>query len=157
MVEVSDDGPGVPVEDRARVFDRFVRLDAARARADGGSGLGLAIVAEVVAAHGGTVEVDDATIGGARFRVRLPAQPPVPVGDRTPAAAWQPVALAPEAPAALVAHMQQPVRDEDAKRDPETRPWGLPAVPTSPPLGLPSPRRSAQPGMPGGQPGSVIR
>ncbi|GAA3050564.1 ATP-binding protein [Pseudonocardia yunnanensis] len=158
VVEVSDDGPGVPIEDRARVFDRFVRLDAARARADGGSGLGLAIVAEVVAAHGGTVAVDDATIGGARFRVRLPAQPPVPVGDRTPAAPWQPVASVPAAPTTAVAHMQQPVRDEDAKRDPETRPWGLPAVPTSPPVGLPSPRRrSPQPGMPGGQPGSVIR
>jgi signal transduction histidine kinase len=156
VLEVSDDGPGVPLEDRARVFDRFVRLDAARARADGGSGLGLAIVAEVVAAHGGTVELDDAPGGGARFRVRLPAQPPVPVG--TPSAAWLPVAPGPGVPASVVARDQRPVRDEDAKRDPETMPWGLPAVPPSPRGGLPVPRRRpARPGVPGSQPGSVIR
>jgi signal transduction histidine kinase len=72
MLEVADDGPGVPVDQRARVFARFVRLDDARARADGGAGLGLAIVAEVVAAHGGTVDVVDGPLGGALFRVRLP-------------------------------------------------------------------------------------
>ncbi|OLT08411.1 hypothetical protein BJF90_13245, partial [Pseudonocardia sp. CNS-004] len=75
VLEVSDDGPGVPQADRARVFERFVRLDDARARSDGGSGLGLAIVAEVVAAHGGTVEVADGPAGGALFRVRIPAAP----------------------------------------------------------------------------------
>jgi signal transduction histidine kinase len=72
MLEVVDDGPGVPLDQRARVFARFVRLDDARARADGGAGLGLAIVAEVVAAHGGTVEVVDGPLGGALFLVRLP-------------------------------------------------------------------------------------
>jgi signal transduction histidine kinase len=71
-LDVADDGPGVPPDQRARVFERFVRLDDARARADGGAGLGLAIVAEVVAAHGGTVDVVDGPLGGARFRVRLP-------------------------------------------------------------------------------------
>jgi signal transduction histidine kinase len=71
-IDVSDDGPGVPPAHRARVFQRFVRLDDARARADGGAGLGLAIVAEVVAAHGGTVDVVDGPLGGALFRVRLP-------------------------------------------------------------------------------------
>jgi signal transduction histidine kinase len=55
------------------VFDRFVRLDEARARDGGGSGLGLAIVAELVAAHRGSVTVDDAPAGGARFTVRFPA------------------------------------------------------------------------------------
>ena len=73
LLEVADDGPGVPEADRARVFERFVRLDDARARSDGGSGLGLAIVSEVVAAHGGTVELLEAPTGGALFRVRLPA------------------------------------------------------------------------------------
>jgi signal transduction histidine kinase len=73
VLEVVDDGPGVPAAERARVFERFVRLDDARARADGGSGLGLAIVAEVVAAHGGTVELREAPGGGALFRVRVPA------------------------------------------------------------------------------------
>jgi signal transduction histidine kinase len=68
LLIVDDDGPGIPEADRERVFDRFVRLDDARARDDGGSGLGLAIVADIVRVHGGTVVVD----GGSRFVVRLP-------------------------------------------------------------------------------------
>ena len=72
QVVVDDDGPGVPVDDRSRVFERFVRLDAARARVDGGSGLGLAIVAEIVTAHGGTVAIGESPLGGARVTVRLP-------------------------------------------------------------------------------------
>jgi Histidine kinase-, DNA gyrase B-, and HSP90-like ATPase/DJ-1/PfpI family len=59
ILTVSDDGPGIAPTDRARVFERFVRLDSDRARSGGGTGLGLAIVAEVVAAHGGTVNIDD--------------------------------------------------------------------------------------------------
>ena len=70
---VEDDGPGIPEDQRQRVFERFVRLDEARARDAGGSGLGLAIVKEIVAAHGGTVEVSTSVLGGARFVVRLPA------------------------------------------------------------------------------------
>jgi len=69
---VEDDGPGIAEEDRQRVFDRFVRLDEARARDAGGSGLGLAIVREIVEAHDGTVEVSSSPLGGARFAVRLP-------------------------------------------------------------------------------------
>lgn len=73
-LDVDDDGPGVPEGERARIFDRFVRLDEARARGQGGAGLGLAIVAELVAAHGGTVMVGPAPeLCGARFTVRLPA------------------------------------------------------------------------------------
>jgi signal transduction histidine kinase len=73
--EVSDDGPGIPVADRARVFERFVRLDDARAREDGGSGLGLAIVRELVRASGGSVRLDDVgPLPGAHVRVELPAQ-----------------------------------------------------------------------------------
>jgi signal transduction histidine kinase len=70
---VDDDGPGIAPADRGRVFERFVRLDAARARDHGGSGLGLAIVAEVVAAHGGRVAITDSPLGGTRLRITLPA------------------------------------------------------------------------------------
>jgi signal transduction histidine kinase len=70
---VEDDGPGIPPEQRQRVFERFVRLDEARAREAGGSGLGLAIVAEVAETHGGAVTAGDSSLGGARFEVRLPA------------------------------------------------------------------------------------
>ena len=72
LLEVDNDGPPVPVEDRTRVFSRFVRLDDSRTRETGGAGLGLAIVAEIVAAHGGTVEADESPDGWCRFAVRLP-------------------------------------------------------------------------------------
>jgi signal transduction histidine kinase len=70
---VDDDGPGVSPEDRDTVFLRFARLDHARDRDHGGSGLGLAIVHESISAHGGSISVSDAPLGGARFEVRLPA------------------------------------------------------------------------------------
>lgn len=72
VLSVSDDGPGIPHADRSRVFERFVRLDSDRARSGGGAGLGLAIVAEVVAAHGGTITVDDRPGGGTTMTVTLP-------------------------------------------------------------------------------------
>ncbi|MDF0586110.1 HAMP domain-containing sensor histidine kinase [Tsukamurella sp. 8F] len=74
-LRVDDDGPGVPAGDRERVFQRFVRLEADRSRSSGGTGLGLAIAAEIVAAHEGTVRVEDSPLGGARFVVELPAAP----------------------------------------------------------------------------------
>jgi signal transduction histidine kinase len=73
IIRVADDGSGIPLEQRTRVFDRFVRLDTSRARDVGGSGLGLAIVAEIVAAHRGTITIDDRRGGGACVTVRLPA------------------------------------------------------------------------------------
>lgn len=72
VLTVSDDGPGIAPAERTRVFERFVRLDSDRARSGGGAGLGLAIVAEVVAAHGGTITVDDRPGGGTRMTVALP-------------------------------------------------------------------------------------
>lgn len=72
VLHVDDDGVGIPDHDRRRVFERFVRLDEARARSQGGAGLGLAIVSHVVAAHGGTVAAASSPLGGARFTVRVP-------------------------------------------------------------------------------------
>lgn len=72
-LSVDDDGGGIPEQDRARVFERFVRLDEARTRDTGGSGLGLSIVAEIVRAHSGTIRVETGPAGGARFVVHLPA------------------------------------------------------------------------------------
>lgn len=74
VFRVDDDGAGIPAEDRHRVFERFVRLDDARARDHGGAGLGLAIVEGVVRVHGGTIAVTEAAGGGASFQVCLPLQ-----------------------------------------------------------------------------------
>ena len=70
---VDDDGPGIALEDRERVFERFTRLDEGRSRDAGGVGLGLAMVRAIVERSGGTVVVADTSLGGARFVVRLPA------------------------------------------------------------------------------------
>jgi signal transduction histidine kinase len=78
VVEVADHGPGLSPEQAERAFERFYRADPARSQASGGSGLGLAIVAALVAAHGGTVEVDTTPGQGATFRVQLPLASPDP-------------------------------------------------------------------------------
>ena len=71
VVDVMDDGPGIPDDQRERVFDRFVRLDASRGRAAGGAGLGLAIAREIARVHGGGLAVVPSG-GGAHLRLRLP-------------------------------------------------------------------------------------
>ena len=73
LLSVEDDGDGIDREQHERVFDRFVRLDDARARESGGSGLGLAIVREIAEAHGGSARALHGSLGGARFEIRLPA------------------------------------------------------------------------------------
>jgi signal transduction histidine kinase len=72
-VIVSDDGAGIPTDQRGAVFERFVRLDTARSRDVGGTGLGLAIVADVAANHHGTTAITDGEVGGATFVVEIPA------------------------------------------------------------------------------------
>jgi two-component system sensor kinase ParS len=72
---VDDDGPGIPMADRTRVFEPFTRLDEDRSRATGGFGLGLAIVRRVAEWHHGTVEVLDSPLGGSRFVLSWPASP----------------------------------------------------------------------------------
>ncbi|MFI0982332.1 sensor histidine kinase [Streptomyces sp. NPDC021093] len=72
VLEVADDGGGVPEAERERIFERFVRLDDARSRDDGGAGLGLAIARDVARRHGGTLTVRQAPGGGAVFTLVLP-------------------------------------------------------------------------------------
>lgn len=72
MVSVLDRGPGIPPEDRERIFEPFFRADPSRSRATGGQGLGLAIVSTIVGAHGGQVGVSPGEGRGARFWIRIP-------------------------------------------------------------------------------------
>ncbi len=74
VLVIADDGPGVPVEDGHRIFERFTRLDESRSRNTGGSGLGLAIAREIIERHGGTIVAEPSTVG-ARLVVRLPRSP----------------------------------------------------------------------------------
>ncbi|MDI6440479.1 two-component system sensor histidine kinase RstB [Cronobacter dublinensis] len=74
-LEVEDDGPGIPEEERSRVFEPFVRLDPSRDRATGGCGLGLAIVQSIATAMSGQVSVAQSSLGGAHFRFSWPVVP----------------------------------------------------------------------------------
>ena len=76
-VTVADDGPGIPPEACAHIFDRFYRVDGSRGRDNGGSGLGLAICREIAGAHGGRVSVDSEEGAGSTFTLALPRDPPV--------------------------------------------------------------------------------
>jgi two-component system phosphate regulon sensor histidine kinase PhoR len=71
-VWVRDDGPGIPTEAQARIFERFYRVDRARSRESGGTGLGLAIVKHIVLAHGGNVWLESKPAQGASFHFTLP-------------------------------------------------------------------------------------
>ncbi|MGB7799742.1 two-component system sensor histidine kinase RstB [Buttiauxella sp.] len=86
ILQVEDDGPGIPAEERERVFEPFVRLDPSRDRATGGCGLGLAIVHSVATAMEGSVGVDSGALGGARFRFSWPikTESPLALASVTP-------------------------------------------------------------------------
>jgi len=87
VLEVSDDGPGIPAGADDQIFARFVRGDGpADLAADSGTGLGLAIVKAVAVSHGGEVEVGRSVAGGARFTVRLPLGEQTFTGTPKPAA-----------------------------------------------------------------------
>lgn len=75
VVSVRDHGPGIPPENRARVFERFFRVDGSRSRASGGSGLGLAIVSSIIAAHRGTATITDTPGGGTTVTMTFPTHP----------------------------------------------------------------------------------
>ena len=72
VIEVEDDGPGIPDAEKLKIFDRFYRLDDSRARDTGGTGLGLAITKEAVLLHNGTIKVTDSESGGSIFTITLP-------------------------------------------------------------------------------------
>jgi signal transduction histidine kinase len=72
MLSIADDGPGVPADQVARIFERFARSDDARDRDSGGAGLGLAITRDIVTRHSGTVTLEPTGHTGARFVIRLP-------------------------------------------------------------------------------------
>jgi signal transduction histidine kinase len=75
-VVVADDGPGIPPDRHAEVFERFARLDGARSGDDGGTGLGLAIAREIARRHGGTLTIDPGRSPGAAFVLALPSSGP---------------------------------------------------------------------------------
>jgi signal transduction histidine kinase len=72
---VADSGPGIPIEDRERVFERFVRLDPARS-ATAGAGLGLPIARWIAEQHAGTLQLEPSETGGCRVVVQLPGTGP---------------------------------------------------------------------------------
>jgi signal transduction histidine kinase len=72
-IYVDDSGPGIPVDERERIFERFYRIDKSRATDRGGRGLGLAIAGEIAKAHGGSIAVGDSDLGGASFILTLKA------------------------------------------------------------------------------------
>ncbi|MTD26001.1 two-component system sensor histidine kinase RstB [Erwinia sorbitola] len=75
FLQVEDDGPGIPLDERQRVFEPFVRLDPSRDRATGGCGLGLAIVHSIAQAFDGYVTIDSSPLGGASVRFCWPVSP----------------------------------------------------------------------------------
>ena len=87
VVSVDDDGPGVPPEERERVFDRFHRSEASRDRAAAAAASGLGIARSIVELHGGRIWIEDSPLGGARRRFELPGFRPAerfltdPLGD----------------------------------------------------------------------------
>ncbi len=72
VISIDDDGPGIPIEEREQVFDRFHRSERSRDRATGGSGLGLGIARSIVEMHGGRIWFEDSPLGGAKASFSLP-------------------------------------------------------------------------------------
>jgi len=80
VIEVRDDGPGIPATLLPSLFERFTRADSARSHAAGNTGLGLAIAFGIVHAHGGTLSAQSRP-GDTSFQIRIPVRPAVPVRE----------------------------------------------------------------------------
>ena len=78
VLEIADDGPGIPTDQRSRIFERFTRVDEDRSRQRGGTGLGLAIVADILRAHSASIEVIEVSPHGTVMRVQFPPSPGSP-------------------------------------------------------------------------------
>jgi two-component system sensor histidine kinase GlrK len=79
VLDVADNGPGIPPEDRAHIFEAFYTGRAAKGGSLKGTGIGLSVVLEFVNAHGGTVQIVDGEFPGAHFRITMPIRA---IGDR---------------------------------------------------------------------------
>jgi two-component system OmpR family sensor kinase len=131
VIEVADNGPGLPDDALGLVFERFYRLDSSRSRNSGGSGLGLAIVSAIVAAQRGGVTAATTPGGGATFTVWLPLiTAPEPVVAPDPAG-WPGVKLAPAPPP--WASRPQPPPPIPSPWAPPPPPWAPPPPPAAPP------------------------
>jgi two-component system sensor histidine kinase GlrK len=79
VLEVMDSGPGIPAEERTRIFEAFYQGKAPQGGHVKGTGIGLSVVTEFVNAHGGSIQILESKAGGAHFRVRLPLRQPVKI------------------------------------------------------------------------------
>lgn len=77
VIQVEDDGSGIPAHQREAILQPFVRLDESRSKGRGGFGLGLAIVSRIVSWHRGSIRINDSVLGGACFVIRIPRQQPI--------------------------------------------------------------------------------
>jgi two-component system sensor histidine kinase GlrK len=75
VLDVADTGPGIPLEERPRIFEAFYQGATPQGGLVRGTGIGLSVVQEFVLAHGGNIEIVDGEFPGAHFRVRLPLTP----------------------------------------------------------------------------------
>ncbi|HTZ43148.1 MAG TPA: ATP-binding protein [Jatrophihabitans sp.] len=139
-LQVGDTGPGLPPEEAAHVFERFWRADKARSRARGGSGLGMAIVAQIVAAHGGSVHFDSSVERGTTVTVVLPVAGPAQRGPQPEDAHGWPAG--------------QPWAEPDRHGEPADQSYLAPPEPSRRPAGpLPTlpPGAPAPPSVPSGR------
>ncbi|MEU8250857.1 DUF4153 domain-containing protein [Nonomuraea sp. NPDC048916] len=137
QITVADQGPGIPASARSRVFERFSRLDTARAADAGGAGLGLAIVKEIVELHGGSIRIDDGA--GCRMIVELPGR--TTMAD-VPLEGRQAEPALPTTPTPPNPLTDTPATDPTAGA---VEAWPTPAVPTpeAAPIAVPVPTTGA--------------